>query len=129
MAGERHGNGMLCVNPPLKARIGFVRPACPSVSLSVRLSSWNSPAPTGRISMKFGIGELKYIVFRNFRFFFKSGTHILGTLYEDLNTCYCCRPRLYRHKNSLFEWKRSRVLVRAYVCSHVPSRLSLNGYP
>jgi hypothetical protein len=34
-----------------KATISFVMSACPSVCLS----AWNSPAPTGRIFIKFGI--------------------------------------------------------------------------
>jgi hypothetical protein len=53
--------------------------------LSVRLSTWESSVPTGRISMKFDVWLFSESLSREFKFHYNL-TSITGTLYEDRYT-------------------------------------------
>jgi hypothetical protein len=76
-------NILRCVQINKKKRL--LPSLCPSVRLSVRLSTCIMAAATGRISVKFDIGGCYEYLSRKSKFG-QSRTTISGTLHEDLNT-------------------------------------------
>ena len=78
----------------------FAKSACllRHVRLFMRLSTFISADPTGRISVKFDIGDVLGKYAEKFQIWLKS-----GTWYENLSTFYCYWRRLNRHKSLLFE--------------------------
>jgi hypothetical protein len=75
-------SAFLCAFAKLrKATISFVMSACPSV----RLSTWNNSAPTGRILRKLDIWDFLKNMSRKFKFH-SNPTRITGALREDVST-------------------------------------------
>ena len=81
---------------------------CLSVRPSVCLSAWNNSAPTGRIFMKFDIGEFFENLSIKFEFHLNL-TRITGTLHEDEYTFLTiCSLVLFSMKNISYKSRENQ---------------------